>query len=136
MLEINLHVENEIFMGSCFFFCSLFIHLDPGMAINESKTLKILKQKQVSTSCLLSCDEMFPHQCSSSEFVCTRCICPQNKINEIMSVPELVLMVIKPRGCGRLDELIDRSAGEAAAGGGILMQEKWQRCDICWSEAD
>lgn len=36
-----------------------------------------------------------------------------------MSVLEPALMVIKPRGCGRLDELIDRSVEEAAAGGPI-----------------
>ncbi len=51
----------------------------------------------------------------TSESVCTRRICPQNEINEIMSVPERFPTVIQLGGCGRLDELIDRSV-EAAAG--------------------
>lgn len=65
----------------------------------------------------------------TSESWCMRCICPQNESNEITSVPERVPMVIKLGGCGRLDELIDRSAEGAA--GGISMQEKCQRCDVC-----
>lgn len=40
-------------------------------------------------------------------------------------------MAIKPGGCGRLDELIDRSAEEEeeeeGAAGGILMQDRCQR---------
>lgn len=54
--------------------------------------------------------------------------CTAFEINEITSVPERVLMLIKLRGCGRLDELIDRSEQEAA--GGISTQEKCQRCDV------
>lgn len=78
---------------------------------------------------------MFLHQCITLEALCTRCICPQNEINEITGVPERAPVVIKPGGRDRLDELIDRSAEEeaaaAAAAGGILMQDKCQRCDMC-----
>lgn len=76
------------------------------------------------TSCLIQ------RLCITSESVCMRCICPPNEINEIMSVPKRVLTVIKPGGCGWLDELIDRSVEDAARG--ILMQEKCQRRDVCW----
>lgn len=57
-------------------------------------------------------DLHFLCRCVTSGSWCTRCVCPQNQTNEITSVPERLLMAIKPGGCGRLDKLIDRSAEE------------------------
>ena len=57
--------------------------------------------------------------CVTSGSSCTRCICPQNQINEITSVPERLLMVIDQSAEEEEEE-------EEEAAGGILMQDKCQ----------
>lgn len=109
------HVTLCLLVGNSLWAFVHYLHIwlwNHDQLIKDSENLEIM-----STSCFVSCDEMFSHQCISSEFLCTCRVCPQNKINEITSVLKPVLMVIKPRGCGRLDEFIDWSVEEAAAGG-------------------